>query len=505
MLNMRRSRLSGRFYSVLALSLFMSLSPFGAANPSSAAPKKAVKQTKAKKPAASEISLENGRKALLDSKFAQAEASFRKALAESEKEKNSKNNLDSMAMLCESLEAQRRLGDSLPLRNKALALALKKYGAESGPYVKQLAGMSCYYTKKGSNAKAWEYIEKGNAAIAKAGGSHANPLAASYLALATGRIQALEGSRGLADMSYKKALGLRESKLKQNSMPVLLLCKEYAKLLTEMERVDEAKKFEERLTVASAVDSGASEDTSTPDKVTDVKNSAFGKLLVEAKKAEVQKDNDKALALWKKAAQISEKSGKKGRLAYVLFKMGDSYSMKQQKDKAKALYKRSATIRESINAKDTIGMARVLTRLANYEIVDKNYQEAKRLLNRALEIEAQKKASDIMVETTLRSLSSVCMMTKDFSKGQEVCRRLLSLAERDNSPAAPMKKAMTTSMLAGMYMQSGRTQEGLSMMKSVSGQMTPQATKEYAKANQELYRLVEKEADRAEEKRLGIM
>lgn len=466
---------------------------------------KAVAKSKTTTPLQTSKLLEAGQKDLLDGKFAQAEKNFRQALTISEKTKNIENQIVSLQLLCDSLEAQRRLTDSEALRKKAMDLALKKYGAESAQYASQLAGMSCYFTKKGDNTQSWSFIEKANAALGKSGGSAAHPLESADCSIATGRIQSLEGSRGLADMSFKKALELKESKLKATDMAVLLICKEYAALLEQMERTDEAKKLKDRLTVASAIGVVTTDDTEPNDVVTDKKNSAFGKLIVEAKKAGAAKDYDKALALWQKAAQICEKSGSKGRLAYVLLKIGDTYSMKKEKDKSTAVYRRSATIREAIKAKDTIGMARVLTRLANVEIVNKNYDEAKRLLIRALEIEGQRKASDIMVECTLRSLSSACMLTKDFSKGEEVCQKLIALADKDSSPIAPMKKAMTTSMLAGIYIQSGRTQEGISMMKNVSGQLTPEAAKEYGKVTGEVYKEVEKEADAAEEKSLGII
>lgn len=496
----------------LTLSLSLTVSAIMMPSPAEAAPqkRKAAKVTKKKvaapvKTAGGKAALENGISALVKGKSAEAETKFRAALAAFQKSKDVTGEIDSLQMLAESLEAQRRASESEPLRQKALELAKTKYGEKGAGYAAQLAGMSCYYTKKGNNAKAWEYVEKANAVLGAAGGSASNPLASAYCAIATGRLQKMEGSRGLADQSFKKALELRESKLKETSPMVLLVCKEYATLLEELERPDDAKRLKERLTVAEAKSDSANEPAKKAGAAINLKGSKFAKVVTEAKKASLAEENDKALALWKEANSMAEKSGDQKKIAYTLFKLGDAYSMLKEKDKMAALYRKSAEIREKIKTDNTLAMARVLTRLANVELVQKNYDEAKRLLDRALQIEKAKNASDDMLDTTLRSKYSACMLTKDLGEGEKVCLKLVDLASKDTSPIAGTRKAMTNSMLAGIYMQSGRTQEGIAMMQESAGHLTPEASKQYGEATAEVYKKVEREVDAAEEKAMGIM
>ena len=497
---------------VLSLSCCLMVS---AAAPSAlaapAAKKKAPAKTAAKstkKPAAGAADhtklLDDGTRDMIKESFSQAEAKFKKALAQAEAAKNTNNQLESLVWLSASLEKQRRFDEALALRQKALELAKKTFGADSSECALQLAGMSSFYTKKGNNAQAWNYIEQANATLGKAGGSAKHPITGAYCAIATARIQNLEGSKGLADQSYKKSLDLLQAAMKENAPLVILISKEYLPVLEALEKTDEAKSLKDKISLAEAAGSPNTAADTTPKIQTKLSGKEFAKIVGEAKQNMLDKDFDSALAKWQKALAMAEKEGSQKKLAYVYFKMGDTYSLKDEKEKREALYKKSALLREKMKATETLGMARVLTRLANYELVNKNTDEAKRLLNRALEIETKQNASDGMIENTLRSLASACMMGKDFGKGEEVCRKLIVLAEKDTSPVAETKKAMSTSMLAGLMMQTGRTQEGISMMQSMNGKLTPESTKAYSSAVAAQFAAVENEVDASEEKSMGI-
>lgn len=451
--------------------------------------------------------LDDGTRDMIKESFSQAEAKFKKALAQAEAAKNTNHQLECLVWLSASLEKQSRLDEALALRQKALELAKKSFGADSSEYALQLAGMSSFYTKKGNNAQAWNYIEQANATLGKAGGSAKHPITGAYCAIATARIQNLEGSKGLADQSYKKSLDLIQSAMKENAPLVILISKEYLPVLEAIEKTDEAKALKDKISLAEAAGTTGAANTAAdtaPKIQSKLSGKEFAKIVGEAKQNMIDKDFDSALAKWQKALAMAEKEGSQKKLAYVYFKMGDTYSLKDEKEKREALYKKSALLREKMKETETLGMARVLTRLANYEIVNKNIDEAKRLLNRALEIETKQNASDGMIENTLRSLASACMMGKDFGKGEEVCRKLIVLAEKDTSPVAETKKAMSTSMLAGLMMQTGRMQEGMSMMQSMNGKLTPESTKAYSSAVAAQFAAVENEVDASEEKSMGI-
>ena len=92
------------------------------------------------------------------------------------------------------------------------------------------------------------------------------------------------------------------------------------------------------------------------------------------------------------------------------------------------------------------------------------------------------------------------MQAKDFKRGENACRQILVLVEKSDSPAKPMKKMMATSMLAGILMQSGRMQEGMQLMQSMSGsmQMNQQNTQEYTAALKAEWDEVEKKSEEAE-------
>jgi ATP/maltotriose-dependent transcriptional regulator MalT len=120
-------------------------------------------------------------------------------------------------------------------------------------------------------------------------------------------------------------------------------------------------------------------------------------------------------------------------------------------------------------------------------------------------IEEKCGASDAVISSTLQSLVSACMLTKDNARTEDVCRRLIQVSGKSTSTTARMQKSMATSMLASIYMQTGRMDEGMRMMKEASGSMQQQqgSTDGYAKAIQQEMLEIEKQIDNSEEAALG--
>ncbi len=61
------------------------------------------------------------------------------------------------------------------------------------------------------------------------------------------------------------------------------------------------------------------------------------------------------------------------------------------------------------------------------------------------------------------------MASKENGKAEEAAKRMASLADKVGGPIGTMQKNFAIGMLGSLYMQSGRTQEGLQLMKSMAG------------------------------------
>jgi hypothetical protein len=94
-------------------------------------------------------------------------------------------------------------------------------------------------------------------------------------------------------------------------------------------------------------------------------------------------------------------------------------------------------------------------------------------------------------------LLSACMMNKDMSKAEETAKRLLQIADKLSGPSAEMKKHMATAMLGGIYMQTGRRNEGMELMKSLGKMSRDNAA--YADLVKQEYATLEKTVDASEE------
>lgn len=441
--------------------------------------------------------LESGRSAALRNDFDKAKKDFQNALTNAETLKNDKGIVECLQAQAELLESQDNLAEALPIREKAAAIAEKAYGPQSPKFAEQLGGLASYYARKGENAKAWSNNERAMDILGKTGGGGTNPLEMATCSLATGRIQVTERSFGLADDSFKKALDLRESKLGATAPLVLLTCKEYAALLDQLDRKDEAKKLTERITVANAT---ATANSAAPVPSSSVpKTDKFLAYVAEAKKAYAAKDVDTCKANWKLAVEVAEKD-KGPRLAYALVHLSDLYMMDKQTAESEALLKRAIQVREETNSTQTLGMCRNLARLGTIYLMNKNYQEAARVLEQATSIEEKLSPSLSLQAQTLQSYSSVLMLTRNFGKAEQVCKRLISLSEKLPGPAGATKKQLATSVLGGIYIQSGRMNEGMQIMQQMGNSAVNQSTTEIVKAATDEFNSIEKEYDESEEK-----
>lgn len=441
--------------------------------------------------------LESGQTLLLKGDADAAEARLQEALAIAEKGADKRATIATLNALSECLEGRDKFADAEPLRKRALALSEQAFGGSSAEYAEQVAGYAGYLARKGEVGEARAQTERALSIAGKATGD--SSLAKAQCSIANARTLVSERTYGLADDALSSALQLRESKHGPNALVVLLTCKEYADLLEQLDRKAEARKLRDRITLAT-VTAGASATASvaSPGKANAGKDKFFA-LVEEAKKAADKNDSENAMANWKLAVKEAESAKRNDRLAYALLHLGDQFNAKQNNDEAEVLFKRALDLREQSPSKESLGMARNLVRLANSYTRKKNYTSAERMLNRALECEEKSGATAALKAQTMQALLASCMLTRNLSRAEQVCKALIALSESNPGPMSTMKRAMATSMLAGVYMQTGRMNEGMQMMKGSSSAMTPASTQDYGNAMKAEFTTVEKEVDQSEE------
>jgi len=452
--------------------------------------------------AAKKFDFEPSQRDILQAKYGAAETKLKTILSETEKSADQKMVLESLHalhLLGLTYEKQQRLQEAEPIRQKAIDVAKKTFGDKSAAYAQALADMGSTHALKGDMALAWKSNDEAVSVIDAAKGE--NHLEKASVNLAIARTRQSERSLGLADDFFKKALeetvaGSNKGQNKETDSPqTLLVCQEYALMLEKMERKDEAKKLNERVTLAKTL----TPSSSTP-LVIDAK-AGLNKLIADAKKIEDTHDVDNTIEAWKSTIAAIEKANVKDeRLAYCLVHLGSALIEKKNYPEAQAILKKALEVRKATSAPQNAGMARNLRRIGDCYMLEKNWDDAKNFLVQAYEAEEAYGADDATKNTTLNKLASSCLQGKDFKKGENACRQILALAEKSDSPAKSMKKMMATSMLAGILMQSGRMQEGMQLMQNMSGsmQMTQQNTQEYTAALKAEWEEVEKKSEEAE-------
>ncbi len=434
----------------------------------------------------------------ISGKKEEASAKAEKAISEAEKLNDTAGIIVSASTKADLLDLNDELQAQKTLRQKALDLALSHYGSKSPGYALALAKLSAYYARKGEVAKTRDAIEEAMSILGADQNRYPNEFAACFFARA--RRQISEGSFGLADDSFQKALQLEDSSPKKNKLLLFAILKEYSDLLEKLERKSEAEKLNDRLNLmkASAVPLETANASAT---ASNTKKGLFAKLVSDARKASEAGDRNNAISTWKLALAEAEKSsGQDGarQSAFALLHLADEYKQLKQLQEAESLYKKSLSIREKAGLDKSLGAARNLKRLADSYSSEKKTQEAGSLLKKALEIEKQCKASDVVMAGTLTSLISVSMLNKDLKETEDSARLLLAISERQSGASAANNKRLAISMLGSVYMQSGRTNEGLSLMKQVADLMKAGSTEDYSNAYMSDYKEIEKEIDASE-------
>ncbi len=442
-------------------------------------------------------STQAGRSALKAGNLAEAEVKLQAASATAEKLKDKQLMIESLNLLADCHDKLQNYEQEQVDRRLALKLARETSG-ETGPQTaEQMALLGSLLAKQGAVGEARTLLDQAMELVGKLGQAH--PLEQAWCYLALGRTQIAEGVPGLADDSFKKALELREAKLGAKNELVLDTMSEYATLLEQLDRKDEAKKLQEKVTLAHATAAATAGSTGASTAAPGA--SLFKKYIATARDAEAKGDRQTAIANWKLALSETEKStAKDGRAAFVLVHLADQYLYNKETAEAQALYKRGIEMREQASATDTLGMARNLLRLATLYTGKSDYAESNRLLSRALAIEDRCGASDLLLSNTLQYLCSGCVAGKDFAQAEAACKRLISVAGSMQSPTAVMKKNMGTGMLVSIYMQTGRMAEGASMAKDLSGAFAQAKSNDLTAAYQADYNAVEKQVDESEEK-----
>jgi len=438
-------------------------------------------------PAATSSSWNQMLKAAFDSNISgntdEAYSKYRAAVAAAEKAQDWKGVISCLCALADFLDSRNVMQDQESPRKRALELAEHKFGKESPEYGQELARMAGWYAKTGSLAPARSDLEKSQTILGSTDTKYPMEKASWYVANA--HLKVAEGSLSQADESFKKALALKEEKLGPNQPSVLKTCREYAVLLDKLGRKAEADKMRERVEKAKG-----------PETTRTAKGSQKGSFLdavEEAKSADLSNDKAKALAAWKKAV---DEAGKRpdldNQLPFALVRLGDEYRASNQADEALKIYKRALGLREKFNGSNTLGMARNLERLALCYNAMRKWSESETLLKQALEIEQKVQASDQIIATTMESLLPACMANKDTKEAELIAKQLLAISNKQSGAAAANNKRIATGVLGSIYIQTGRVDEGVKMMKEMSS--TPADANAYKARKAE----IEKKTDQSE-------
>ncbi len=425
-----------------------------------------------------------------------ASSRYLAAIASAEKAQDNKGIMSCLSAYADFLETQGNLNDQEPLRKRALSIAETKFGKSSPQYAQQLAKMAGWLAKKGDSGQARSLVEQATAILGSPESKYPVEMASCYIA--TAKRQIAEGTLGLADDSYKQALALQESALAPTQPAVLKTCKEYAALLDQLGRKDDADKLRDRINLAKATGFGAATTAGAKSQAGVKSDSLFAKLVEDAKAADAAGNKAAAMSNWRLAVQEAEKkTTTENQLAFALLHLADEYRGNKQDDEAVSLYKRALSLREKNGKDNTLGMARNLKRLGQCYMQSKP-AEAESLLKRAIEIEQKCQASDCVQASTLQSLLSACMVAKDNQQAEQTAKQLLAISAKQSGAVAAINKRMAMGSLGSIYIQSGRVDEGMKLMKELSSSMSTESAADASKTYTSEYVEGEKQVDQSE-------
>lgn len=422
----------------------------------------------------------------------EAKSKYSEALDSAKESNDNKGKIACLTALADYLDSHGDKEEQAGLRKEALCLAESQFGKQSPQYAEQLAKTALYLAGKGESGNARDNVEQATEILAKNENKFPSEMAACYLA--TARRQIAEGTYGLADDSYQKALALQDS-LPNSSASALRICKDYSVLLEQLGRKAEAAKLKERLSqarIAASIKSASTAGSAVPG----AKNTVTA-AIESALAADKSADKEQSRTLWKLAVQEAEKKpGADNLLAFALVHLGDGFLAEKQISEALLVYKRALELREKSGDNSSLGLARNLKRIASCYAMQGKQSDATPLLKRALEIEQKNGASENLIAVTLQSLISSTMSSKDTKGAEEAATQLLAVSAKQSGAGAAMSKRMATGMLGGIYIQTGRMNEGMRLMKELSGsasqqQSAAEITKEYQATYNENERMVD--------------
>lgn len=329
--------------------------------------------------------------------------------------------------------------------------------------VKDLVGQANDKLKTGETGAARQLLEQALGQLKEKSGEE-DILHADCL-LTDGRIQVLEGNKGLADDSFRQALEIKRKLLKGNDKAVIDLIDEYAGLLDSMGRKADAEKLREEAAVAKAKDRANSLAAPT----TGAKASTCDKAIALARDTSAGGDRSAALAQWKLALEAAEKQGANDpRVAYCLIKISDECSLKKDYGQAEENLKKAVEVLKSGPKSNSLCTGMAFRRLGVIDLTNKNYARAIDYYGRSLESQTKANADPRMIASTASQLASTCMLARDLSRGEQVCRQLQEISDQLTGSYKAYAKMTATSLLGGIYMQTGRMSEGMALMKQIS-------------------------------------
>ncbi len=307
-------------------------------------------------------------------------------------------------------------------------------------------------------------------------GSEEDRLMADCL-ITEGRIQIQEGNKGLAEDSLKQALDIRRKILKPGDKQVCDLIEEYAVLLDNMGRKAEAEKLREEVAVERAKERVAGATTASSGTTTNI----CDKAIELARQATTAGDREGAFAQWKLALAAAEKQSiNDPRIGYCLLKLSDEYLQKKDYSQSEQSLKRAIEVLKGGSHETSNCTAMALRRLAYLEFMNKNMQRASDLYSKALEMENRVNADPRIIATTVQQVASISMVSKDFSRVEQACKQLQELSSQLTGASKTYARITATSLLGAIYMQTGRSREGMDLLKQISNMQPANAT-EYGK------------------------
>jgi len=238
------------------------------------------------------------------------------------------------------------------------------------PQVEKLLDSARQALSSGNVGDAHNAIDQALDLLAKSAGDHSLQMASCYESL--GRTQVSEGLTGLAEESLKKALDLREAKLGLHAPLVMQSYAEYADVLEQLGRKEEANKLREKAKAASATPATKAAASKPAAKSSAAKApSAFDRFVEAAHQADEQSQKEEAENNWTSAVEEAEKTGSKDRLAYALVHLGDH--LRKRPLECSSLYRRGIQVREQNSATTDLGMARNLERVGMMQVIDNDH------------------------------------------------------------------------------------------------------------------------------------